>query len=45
VETLEVKLERGGTVLLPLMNLAIVAIDSAAGRITARESFIEDLID
>jgi 16S rRNA processing protein RimM len=45
VDTLEVKLERGGTVLLPLMNLAIVAIDSAAGRITARESFIEDLID
>jgi 16S rRNA processing protein RimM len=45
VDTLEVKLEKGGTVLLPLLNVAIVAIDRIAGRITARESFIEELID
>ncbi len=45
VDTLEVKLESGPTVLLPLMKAAIVAIDGAAGRITARESFIQELLD
>jgi ribosomal 30S subunit maturation factor RimM len=45
VDTLEVELAKGPTVLLPLMDLAIVAIDRTAGKITARESYIEALLD
>jgi 16S rRNA processing protein RimM len=45
VDTLEVKLEAGPTVLLPLMDLAIASIDSAAGRIVARQTYIREILD
>jgi 16S rRNA processing protein RimM len=45
VDTLEVKLTGGETVLLPLMDLAIAAIDIAAGRITARQTYIREVLD
>lgn len=45
VDTLEVKLAAGPTVLLPLMDLAIASIDSAAGRIVARQTYIREILD
>jgi len=45
VDTLEVKLKEGELVLLPLMDIAIVSIDIAAGRVTARQTYIREILD
>ena len=44
MDTLEVKLDAGGSVLLPLSALAIGTIDRAGKRITARENYIEEIL-
>ena len=44
IDTVEVKLDAGATVLLPLSMQAILTIDRRAKRITVRESFIEELL-
>ncbi|MBN2036041.1 MAG: 16S rRNA processing protein RimM [Chitinispirillaceae bacterium] len=45
MDTLEVALERGGSVILPLTAQAIVRIDREAGRIIVREAFVEELLE
>jgi 16S rRNA processing protein RimM len=43
-DTLEVEREGGSPLLLPLAGQAVAAIDAAGGRITVRQSFIEELL-
>lgn len=43
-DTLEVEREGGTSLLLPLSGQAVAAIDIAGGRITVRQSFIEELL-
>jgi 16S rRNA processing protein RimM len=44
MDTLEVVLEKGGSVIVPFTAQAIVRIDTAAGRIIVREAFVEELL-
>jgi 16S rRNA processing protein RimM len=43
-DTLEVEREGGDSLLLPLTDQVVVAIDSAGKRITVRQSFVEELL-
>jgi 16S rRNA processing protein RimM len=43
-DTLEVEREGGTPLLLPLSGQAVTAIDTGAGRITVRQSFVEELL-
>ena len=43
-DTLEVERDGGDSLLLPLSDQAIAAIDSAGRRITVRQSFVEELL-
>ena len=43
-DTIEVKLDAGGTVLLPLSEQAMVSIDRSTKRIVVRQSFVEELL-
>jgi 16S rRNA processing protein RimM len=44
-DTLEVRLEDGASILLPLLEQAVVAIERAGRRITVRQSFVEELLE
>ncbi|MBN2189381.1 MAG: 16S rRNA processing protein RimM [Chitinispirillaceae bacterium] len=43
-DTLEVEREGGAPLLLPLSDQAVAAIDTVGGRITVRQSFVEELL-
>jgi 16S rRNA processing protein RimM len=43
-DTLEVQRASGDSLLLPLSGQAIAAVDTAGGRITVRQSFVEELL-
>jgi 16S rRNA processing protein RimM len=45
VDTVEVEREKGPGILLPLNGAAIAGIDRDGGRITARHSFLEEILD
>lgn len=44
-DTLEVGCTKGGSVIVPISDQAIVTIDKAGRRITVRQSFIEELLN
>jgi 16S rRNA processing protein RimM len=44
VDTIEIERTAGGSLLIPLINEAVVAIDKAGRRITVRQSFVEELL-
>ena len=44
VDTIEVKLDGGGTVLLPLSKQAVVEIDRSSKRMVVRQSFLKELL-
>ena len=45
MDTLEVAMKNGPSILLPLSEQAVVAIDKAGKRITVRQSFVEELLE
>jgi len=43
-DTLEVERSGGGSLLLPFSGQAVVAVDIAGGRLTVRQSFVDELL-
>lgn len=44
-DTLEVEREGGGCLMLPFLDQAVAAVDTAGRRITVRQSFVEELLE